>query len=221
MHLYRHLTPEQRVAARHIPQGYTEKIESENGVIYHTPDKLHAIAYHGKAARHDWHYSFRKPEDLDAKVKTFFEGLAKHREIIRGCRNKRKMEHVGTVLALWQKAQANSGEGGYYLSTAETALLVRERLKQEFPGIRFSVCSKSYAGGSSIHVGWTDGPTQREVEKITDPYEGAGFDGMIDLKYYVARWLYADGTVSLAHNPGTDGSRGDRKSTRLNSSHRL
>ena len=70
------------------------------------------------------------------------------------------------------------------LSVAETAKLVRQALKDAHPGVKFSVRSHSYAGGASIRVGWTDGPTQREVEATAQRYKGASFDGMADSMSY-------------------------------------
>ncbi|HLY24365.1 MAG TPA: LPD29 domain-containing protein [bacterium] len=70
------------------------------------------------------------------------------------------------------------------LSTAETAKMLRKALAHQFPGVRFSVRSKVYSGGSSIDVSWTDGPRAKAVEHIARHYEGATFDGMIDLKSY-------------------------------------
>src|SRR3954469_5911642 len=69
-----------------------------------------------------------------------------------------------------------------YISTADTAKLIRAELREVFPGVKFSVKSSIYAGGSSIDVAWTDGPTDEMVEKITKKYAGASFDGMQDLK---------------------------------------
>jgi hypothetical protein len=69
-----------------------------------------------------------------------------------------------------------------YLSCAETAKEVRKELKSSFPGIKFSVRSSNYAGGASISIGWTDGPTCKAVEKVTNQFEGASFDSMQDLK---------------------------------------
>lgn len=69
-----------------------------------------------------------------------------------------------------------------YLSCAETAKLLRQALKEAFPGTKFSVQSKTYSGGASITVKWTDGPTSAQVGKIAAPFEGAYFDGMIDYK---------------------------------------
>ncbi|HEY5865105.1 MAG TPA: LPD29 domain-containing protein [Candidatus Tectomicrobia bacterium] len=71
-----------------------------------------------------------------------------------------------------------------HISTTETAKLIRAALKHAFPGITFSVRSKKYSGGSSIDVDWIDGPTKQEAEKVYQRFEGASFDGMIDLKSY-------------------------------------
>jgi hypothetical protein len=67
-----------------------------------------------------------------------------------------------------------------YLSCAETAKLLRSALKESFPGVPFTVKSKTYSGGASIRVGWTDGPSSAEVKEVSDTFEGAYFDGMID-----------------------------------------
>lgn len=71
-----------------------------------------------------------------------------------------------------------------YISCADTAKLVRTALKAAFPGVKFSVKSKTYSGGASITIRWMDGPTSKEVEAITNQFEGASFDGMQDLKSY-------------------------------------
>lgn len=71
-----------------------------------------------------------------------------------------------------------------YMSCAETAKLVRTALKEAFSGVTFSVKSRTYSGGASIDVEWTDGPTSKEVEAVAKQYEGATFDGMQDLKSY-------------------------------------
>jgi hypothetical protein len=69
-----------------------------------------------------------------------------------------------------------------YMTCAESAKMLRKALAARFPGVKFSVRSKTYSGGASINVSWTGGPCGREVERITCRYEGADFDGMIDLK---------------------------------------
>lgn len=69
-----------------------------------------------------------------------------------------------------------------HISCTETAKLMRTSLKESFPGQKFSVQSKIYAGGSSISVLWHDGPNDAQVSYVTDRFEGAYFCGMSDYK---------------------------------------
>lgn len=69
-----------------------------------------------------------------------------------------------------------------YLTCAETAKLIRQSLKESFPGVKFSVKSKTYAGGASINVNWTNGPNSKQVNAIVKRFEGSYFDGMSDYK---------------------------------------
>ena len=75
-----------------------------------------------------------------------------------------------------------------YISVADTAKAIRAALKGAFgatyPQVTFSVRSKSYSGGASIDVSWTDGPTAAQVERVAGKFAGATFDGMVDLKSY-------------------------------------
>lgn len=70
------------------------------------------------------------------------------------------------------------------LTCAETAKLIRAELKANYPLTKFSVRSDNYSGGASIRIRWEDGPTSDEVDKLVKRYEGASFDGSIDLKSY-------------------------------------
>lgn len=74
-----------------------------------------------------------------------------------------------------------------YISTADTAKIIRKVLKEVFPRVKFSVRSKMYSGGSSINVGWMDGHSRDQVDAIIGKFEGATFDGMTDYKDYVYR----------------------------------
>jgi hypothetical protein len=102
----------------------------------------------------------------------------------------------------------NESEKTLYLSCAETAKLVRKALKEEFPKQKFSVRSHTYSGGASIHVDWENGVSEPAVKAVIKRFEGAGFDGMIDLKYYKNHWMLPDGTVLLAESEGTQNSAG-------------
>jgi len=48
-----------------------------------------------------------------------------------------------------------------YVSVTDTAKEIRKTLKLHFAGVKFSVRSKSYSGGASVNVSWTDGPTEQ------------------------------------------------------------
>lgn len=69
-----------------------------------------------------------------------------------------------------------------YLSCAETAKLIRQALKEAFPDVKFGVRSKTYSGGASIDVSWTDGPNTAQVEAVAKTFSGGYFDGMTDYK---------------------------------------
>lgn len=89
------------------------------------------------------------------------------------------------------QAQARS------LTVTETAKLLRRALKARFRDVKFSVRSDSYAGGASIDVKWIDGPTEREVEQITDLYQGASFDGQTDTQSYHTSLLSTENGVEV------------------------
>ena len=69
-----------------------------------------------------------------------------------------------------------------YISVVDTAKLVRAALKESFAGVKFSVTSDSYAGGASINIKYTNGPTEAQVKSVICNFEGSYFDGMIDYK---------------------------------------
>jgi hypothetical protein len=95
-----------------------------------------------------------------------------------------------------------------YISCAETAKLIRTQLKAKFPGIKFGVRSHVYSGGASIRVDWLDGPTVAMVDAVAKPFEGSGFDGMIDMSFGKTAFLLPDGSATLAQTSGTEGSGG-------------
>ena len=90
-----------------------------------------------------------------------------------------------------------------YLSCAETAKLVRGALKENFPSQKFSVRSSTYSMGASIDVSWTDGVGHDAVNKVIKQFEGAGFDGMVDYKFYRQHWMMPDGTIQAAYSEGS------------------
>lgn len=108
---------------------------------------------------------------------------------------------------------APSYDGGpRYLTLADTARLIRDRLAKVCPGTKFYVRSHSYSGGASIDV-WYDGaapgaPSRTAVDALLSGFRGGDFDGMIDMAYGLNSWLAPNGTASLGRSPGTVGSAG-------------
>ncbi len=93
-------------------------------------------------------------------------------------------------------------------STKETAQMIRAALKAKFPGTKFSIRTSYFAGGSSVDISWMDGPTSNAVNAVTGPYQGDGFDGMIDMSYSKSAIMLADGTVVYGPCEGTGDQKG-------------
>lgn len=109
---------------------------------------------------------------------------------------------------IYAKCRAANDGKTVYVSLTDTAKLIRATLKARFPDVKFSVRSERYSGGSSIRVGWLDGPLGSAVQEVIAPYAGAGFDGMIDMQYLKGAWLYPDGSAGFRTSEGTTCSAG-------------
>lgn len=69
-------------------------------------------------------------------------------------------------------------------STKETAQAIRAALRAAFPAVRFSVTTKYGSMYAAVNIGWTDGPTEPEVDRITGRYSSKTFDGSDDSTHY-------------------------------------
>jgi hypothetical protein len=58
---------------------------------------------------------------------------------------------------------------------------IKKELKVAFKNVKFSVRSDNFAGGNSVDITWTDGPTTEKVKNIVGKRQYGHFDGMIDL----------------------------------------
>lgn len=67
---------------------------------------------------------------------------------------------------------------------AQAAASIKRELAEKFPGIKFSVRSKSFSMGNSVDVSWELGPTSKEVDIILEKYVEGHFDGMTDCYEY-------------------------------------
>jgi len=98
--------------------------------------------------------------------------IAEAAENARKAEEERKAQERADYAALVARFDylPNKGRG---LTTAKVAQNLRAALKHEFPGVKFSVRSKTYSGGDNCHVTYTDGPASDKVKKIVDLFEGA------------------------------------------------
>ncbi len=119
--------------------------------------------------------------DLTLKV---FSGTAAHHILYTRYRS---IENVETakenIKASHDRNQQRKTEakGNKTLSSAaQAAAAIREELKQ-FAGVKFTVKSENFAGGNSVHIGWTDGPTSEMVNDIIKKYQYGHFNGMEDI----------------------------------------
>lgn len=184
---------------RYRPQSYTGEKSNQYGIAWFTesPRPL-AIAYGGKRNKHDWHHAFSTPEEMHARIDAWLTGLVESAKAKADRRKQYLADKCRTVADVYAKARNKGG-----ITPADAAICLRAVLARTFPGTRFSVTSDR-----CLDVSWTDGPSVKEVDAIAKQYSFDGFDGMIDMRYSISRWLSADGSMSLAHNEGTTGSMG-------------
>ncbi len=87
------------------------------------------------------------------------------------------------------------------IDSVEVAKIPRWVSKRHFAGQKFYVGTERYSGGSAIDVARTDGPALAQVEPLVEPYRGADFDGMRDLKTYRDAVVVDDDGQSLETRP--------------------
>lgn len=156
-----------KALSRYIPTGSTERRFDDIPAIVYLYDgkegKPAAIGYGGKRSKPDWHFRFANEERREAKITGWIEGLRAH-----------------TAYRAEQKEKMK----GHPSSHAQGAASLKADLEKNFPGIKFSVRSKSFSMGDSIGVSWTDGPTSEQVDLIAGAYQEGHFNGMEDIYEY-------------------------------------
>ena len=167
---------------RYIPTGSTERrFDDIPAVVYHyggRDSKPAAIAYGGKRNKPDWHFRFATEERREEKITEWTDGLK--------ARNAYKAK---------QKEQMK----GHPSAHAQGSANLKADLQRNFPGVKFSVKSKSYSMGNSIHVSWTDGPTGKQVDLIAGSYQHGHFDGMQDIYEYDHTRSYDRGSAKYVN----------------------
>jgi hypothetical protein len=96
-----------------------------------------------------------------------------------------------------------------YIKTADLASLVLDACKKTFPQYTFAKSSTRFSGGSSVDIylqtGWEtiSGEDRKEINRFVDQYNGVGFDGMVDYKFYKNIWISPDGLAEQASSEGS------------------
>lgn len=67
--------------------------------------------------------------------------------------------------------------------TRKTTSLLKKYLQEKF-GVKFSVRTEKYSGGSSMNVSYTGGPSKDKVEAIVNRLQYGNFNGMEDIYEY-------------------------------------
>lgn len=145
------------------------------------------IIFYGKQSRPVKYYTTRT---LDEAVR---EATAELERMLRV--QARREQEAATKKAAGRAAYTVDQKNGITrrnYTPAGTAELIRQHLKQAFPGQKFSVTSEIYSMGSSVRVHYTDGPSAKEVEAIADQYKAGEFNGMDDSYTYAADEMKVD-----------------------------
>lgn len=88
-----------------------------------------------------------------------------------------RRDHLLGEFSGWLEPLAGSKKSSHALAGAN----IRKELARAFPGIKFSITSKTFSGGDSVSIGWELGPTTKEVEALTGKYQDGHFNGMEDI----------------------------------------
>ena len=100
-----------------------------------------------------------------------------------------------------------------HLGSREVAKVLRSHLKAAFPGAWISVRCGTGTAYLWLRVAWTDGPTERAVKEVCDPWHGSRFNGMTDGYDQCEPLMVAlePGALPVAVSPSVDGINYDRK----------
>lgn len=130
--------------------------------LYHDGDKFGAVCFSGKRQKPDRNYLYRSAEKREKDIQEWLDGLRRQQEY----KAKRRAERTGLA------------------EPANSAKILKGYLREFFPGVKFSVKSSIFSGGSSIDIHYTDGPLYEEVDSIARLFQHGWFDGMTDSYNY-------------------------------------
>lgn len=87
-----------------------------------------------------------------------------------------------------------------YVDINESIKMLKDALRRNFPGVKFSVRRGRGTGYSTVRVSWDNGPSASMVDRVAQRYHGRDFDGMTDSSSYPTALLAdAQGNVREVH----------------------
>lgn len=163
----RNLTKSSRLTSRAyqftklIEAGYLQETYKELDFFTHDGDKYFTLkVFRGTGANHVEFINYRTAErraQIIQNYKTNYDSRQQY------------------------KANQKIKNKGKLSSHAGSAAAIKAELQTAFPGVKFSVKSDSYSMGDSVHIGWEDGPTCKQVDELTCKYQYGSFNSMEDM----------------------------------------
>lgn len=147
------------------------------GYVREYAGKISYVMFYGKQSKPKMHYAARTRELATKRVT---EALT-----AAGQSAQRRAEERKQPRQAYHDSKPN--EAGIITrsyTTAGTAQLIREALKANFPGVKFSVRSSEFANGSAVDIEYIDGPSEKQVKAVYARFISGHFDSMQDMHTY-------------------------------------
>jgi len=133
--------------------------------------------YHPKRASVEMLNEIRARIAAEAQTPAYAAKVEQRRQEQRAQHNAQVAELTAKLRAKYPNAKPASA---FKTTAARVAANMRTELKAKYPGVKFEIKSKSYSGGNSVTVRYTDGPAFAKVEAIVNRYESGSFNGLDD-----------------------------------------
>lgn len=145
------------------------------GYVRHYGSQFSYIVFYGKQAKPAKHFSAKDEAQAEQRI---IEALTQAGKVAE-----RKAQNRKSGRAPYYDRQEGDITCRSY-TVAGTAQLIREALKKAFPGVKFSVTSDSFAGGSAVDIRYTDGPSRKQVEQVYAPFISGHYNSSEDMYEY-------------------------------------
>lgn len=158
------------------------------GYVRNRAGQFTYAVFYGKQGKPKMHYAARTEADAEKQIVDALTKAGKNAE--------RRSEERKSSRAPFHERQEGDVTCRSY-SVAGTAQLIREALKEAFPGVKFSVVSDSFANGTSVDIRYQDGPSRKQVEQVYAPFVSGRYNSQEDMHEYHREPTTVDSTGKL------------------------